>query len=68
MWVSGKPVRIMIMFYRRELRIEYTEKIITLFQQWDFNIKEIGMEEEKLSVGITFALIVNLLVLSLELK
>lgn len=56
------------MFYRRELRIEYTEKIITLFQQWDFNIKEIGMEEEKLSVGITFALIVNLLVLSLELK
>lgn len=56
------------MFYRREFRIEYTEKIITLFQQWNFNIKEIGDEEEKLSVGIKFALIINLLVLSLELK
>nr|XP_048313580.1 synaptonemal complex protein 3-like [Myodes glareolus] len=33
----------------REFRIEYTEKIITLFQQWNFNIKEIGDEEEKLS-------------------
>lgn len=56
------------MFCRREFRIEYTEKIITVFQQWNLNIKEIGDEEEKLSVGITFALIINLSVLSLELK
>ncbi|XP_049989292.1 synaptonemal complex protein 3-like [Alexandromys fortis] len=33
----------------REFRIEYTEKIITVFQQWNLNIKEIGDEEEKLS-------------------
>lgn len=33
----------------REFRIEYTEKIITVFQQWNLNIKETGDEEEKLS-------------------
>ncbi|XP_013205938.1 synaptonemal complex protein 3-like [Microtus ochrogaster] len=33
----------------QEFRIEYTEKIITVFQQWNLNIKEIGDEEEKLS-------------------
>lgn len=33
----------------REFRIECTEKIINVFQQWNLNIKEIGGEEEKLS-------------------
>ncbi|XP_052026305.1 synaptonemal complex protein 3-like [Apodemus sylvaticus] len=33
----------------REFKIEYTEQIITLFQQWDSDMKKVGDLEESLS-------------------
>lgn len=50
-----------IMFYRREFKIEYTEHIITLFQQWDFDMKNVEDLEDNLTVGITIGVILNLL-------
>ncbi|CAH6780030.1 Gm773 [Phodopus roborovskii] len=35
----------------REFKIEYTEQIITLFQQWDFDIKQLGDQEDKLTAN-----------------
>jgi hypothetical protein len=49
------------MFYRREFKIEYTEQIITLFQQWDFDMKNVEDLEDNLTVGITIGVILNLL-------
>jgi hypothetical protein len=49
------------MFYRREFKIEYTEHIITLFQQWDFDMKNVEDLEDNLTVGITIGVILNLL-------
>lgn len=49
------------MFYRREFQIEYTGQIITLFQQWDFDMKKVKDLEDILNVGITIGVVLNLL-------
>ncbi|XP_040599835.1 synaptonemal complex protein 3-like [Mesocricetus auratus] len=35
----------------REFRIDYTVQIITLFKQWDFDIKQLGDQEDKLTAS-----------------
>ncbi|ERE65421.1 Cor1/Xlr/Xmr family containing protein [Cricetulus griseus] len=35
----------------REFRIEYTEQIITVFQEWDLDIKQLGDQEDKLTAS-----------------
>lgn len=50
-----------IVFHRQDFKIEYTEQIITLLQQWDFDMKKVEDLEDKLTVGITIGAILNLL-------
>lgn len=50
-----------IMFYRQDFKIEYTVHIITLFQQWNSDMKKVGDLEDNLTVGITIGVILNIL-------
>jgi hypothetical protein len=50
-----------IMFYRQKLNKEYSQQFLTLFQQWEIDMKKVEEQEEKLSVRITFSFIINLL-------
>ena len=48
---------IFITLYRQKLNQEYSQQFLTLFQQWDIDVKKAEEQEEKLAVSIMLSFI-----------
>lgn len=52
---------LIIMFYRKMLRSNYSKMFEPLFQLWERDVLKVGQEEENFVVSIRFSVVTNVL-------
>lgn len=57
---------LIVMFYRQNLHLEYSQQFQTLFREWDIDIQKAQEQEEKLAVSIRLSFKISLLYQSLK--
>lgn len=55
---------LVIMFYRQKLHLKYSQQFLTLFWDWDTDMRKVQEQEEKLAVGISLGFKTDLFIVS----
>lgn len=55
---------LIIMFYRQNLHLKYSQQFLTLFREWDTDMRKAQEQEEKLAVGISLGFKIDLFIVS----
>ena len=55
---------LIIMFYRQNLHLKYSQQFLTLFREWNVDMQKAQKQQEKLAVGISFGFKIDLFTVS----
>ena len=55
---------LVVMVYRQNLHLKYSQQFLTLFWEWDTDMRKAQEQEEKLAVGISLGFKIDLFIVS----